>query len=148
MARAVLALGANLGDAGAQIAQAIGIIAGHERVAVLKASTVIESEPWGKTDQPGFHNAAILIETSLEPLELLEFCLRTEAELGRVRVEHWGPRVIDIDVIAYDEIEMESERLTMPHRHAHERDFVMGPLREIAPDIAVWIMNRSGRKSG
>ncbi|WP_332715380.1 2-amino-4-hydroxy-6-hydroxymethyldihydropteridine diphosphokinase [Pelagibacterium mangrovi] len=148
MARAVLALGANMGDPTRQIEQAIEAIADHPQNSLLKQSTVIVTPPWGKTDQAEFHNAAVLIETTLEPLELLDFCLATEAEIGRVRVEKWGPRAIDIDVIAYDDLVLESERLTLPHPYAHERDFVLDPVREIAPEIADWLVNRTSRKSG
>jgi 2-amino-4-hydroxy-6-hydroxymethyldihydropteridine diphosphokinase len=147
MARAVLALGANMSDPARQIEQAIEAIADHPQIALLKQSTVIVTPPWGKTDQAEFHNAAVLIETTLEPLELLDFCLATEAEIGRVRLEKWGPRAIDIDVIAYDDLVLETERLTLPHPYAHERDFVLDPVREIAPDIADWLVHRTGRKS-
>ena len=147
MARAVLALGANIGDPAHQIAKAIEAIAGHPRISLLKQSALIVSEPWGKTDQNPFHNGAVLVETTLSPLELLDFCLATEAEIGRVRIEKWGPRSIDIDLITYDDLVMETERLTLPHPYAHERDFVLDPLREIAPDVADWLLNQAGRKS-
>ncbi|HCO54051.1 MAG TPA: 2-amino-4-hydroxy-6-hydroxymethyldihydropteridine diphosphokinase [Pelagibacterium sp.] len=147
MARAVLALGANIGEPAHQIAKAIEAIVGHPQIFLLKQSKLIVSEPWGKTDQNRFHNGAVLIETTLAPLELLDFCLATEAEIGRVRIEKWGPRSIDIDVITYDDVTMESERLTLPHPYAHERDFVLGPVREIAPDMADWLLNQAGRKS-
>ena len=140
MAVAVLGLGANVGEPKIQIAQAITAIADHPRITLLKQSTIITSKAWGKTDQPDFHNGAVLVETSLSALDLLDFCLQTEADLGRVRMEHWGPRLIDIDIIAYDRLEIESERLTLPHPYAHERSFVMIPVREIAPDIAQWIL--------
>ena len=148
MARAVLALGANMGDPARQLERAIEAIAAHPEISLLKQSTVIVTPPWGKTDQAEFHNAALLVETTLEPLGLLDFCLATEAEIGRVRIEKWGPRVIDIDVIVYDDLVLETERLTLPHPHAHERDFVLDPVREIAPETADWLMNRTGRKSG
>lgn len=147
MARAVLALGANQGDPSRQLALASDAIAAHPDIDLLARSSVIVTPPWGKTDQGEFHNAALLIETSLSPLDLLDFCLATEAGIGRVRLEKWGPRVIDIDVIAYDRLEMESERLTLPHPYAHQRDFVLTPLREIAPDIADWLVNRIGKSS-
>lgn len=147
MAHAVLALGANMGDPALQIAQAIEAIAGHKQISLLKQSTLIVSEPWGKTDQDRFHNGAVLIETTLAPLELLDFCLATEAAIGRVRIEKWGPRLIDIDIIVYDELVIDSQRLTLPHPHAHERDFVLDPLREIAPDMADWLMIQTGNKS-
>jgi len=147
MARVVLALGANMGEPARQIAQAIDAIASHPQISLLKQSTLIVSEPWGKTDQNQFHNAAVLIETSQPPLELLDFCLAAEAEIGRVRIEKWGPRMIDIDIIAYDDLVMETERLTLPHPYAHERSFVLEPVREIAPDVAQWLMNQTGNKS-
>ena len=148
MARAVLALGANMGDPARQLEQAVEAVAAHPRISLVKQSTVIVTPPWGRTDQAEFHNAAVLIDTTLEPLELLDFCLATEADIGRVRLEKWGPRVIDIDIIAYDDLVLETERLTLPHHHAHERDFVLDPVREIAPEIADWLVNRANRKSG
>ncbi|RDE09780.1 2-amino-4-hydroxy-6-hydroxymethyldihydropteridine diphosphokinase [Pelagibacterium lacus] len=147
MPKAVLALGANQGDPARQLALAGAAIAAHPDIEVLAESSVIVTPPWGKTDQAEFHNAALLIETGLSPLDLLDFCLATEAGIGRVRLEKWGPRVIDIDLIAYDRLEMESERLTLPHPYAHQRDFVLTPLREIAPDIADWLVNRIGTSS-
>lgn len=143
MARAILALGANMGDAAGQIEAAIKTIAAHPRISLLKRSTIIITPPWGVTDQGDFHNGAVLIETDLAPLELLDFCLATENELGRVRTLKWGPRVIDIDVITYDQEEIESERLTVPHPYAHERDFVLTPVREIAPEVADWLLRRN-----
>lgn len=142
MSKAVLALGANIGDPAAQIEAAIEAIAAHPGIALLKRATMTVTPPWGKTDQDDFHNSAVLVETVLSPTELLDACLGIEAELGRVRIEHWGPRVIDIDVIAYERVEMESERLTLPHPYAHERDFVLVPVREIAPEVAEWLVGR------
>ena len=72
----------------------------------------------------------------------MHVCLDTEREMGRVRHEVWGPRLIDIDLIAYERTEMDTAKLSLPHRFAHERDFVLTPLREIAPDIADWIVQR------
>lgn len=143
MARAILALGANIGDAAGQIDAATRAIADHPRIKLLQRSTIIVTPPWGVTDQDDFHNGAVLIETDLSPLDLLDFCLATETALGRVRTQKWGPRIIDIDVIAYDRLEMDSERLTLPHPYAHERDFVLVPMREIAPDVAEWLVERS-----
>lgn len=144
MALAVLALGANIGDPARQIEEAIGAIAGHPGITLVKRATTIRTAPWGVTDQNDFLNTAVLVETELKPEALLAFCLETEAELGRVRAERWGPRVIDIDVIAYDRVVMESETLTLPHPLAHEREFVMVPAREIAPEVAGWIEGRGG----
>lgn len=142
MAFAILALGANLADPERTIEDAIARLAAHPAIAVSSRSGVIVTPPWGVTDQNDFHNAAIGIETSLSPLALLDACLGIETALGRVRTQKWGPRLIDIDVIAYERVEMDTERLTLPHPYAHERDFVLTPVREIAPDVAEWLIGR------
>ncbi|MFC3704447.1 2-amino-4-hydroxy-6-hydroxymethyldihydropteridine diphosphokinase [Devosia honganensis] len=142
MARAWLSLGANIGDPPAQLAEAMRRLAAHGRIAVVARSSVIRTPPWGKTDQPDFANMAAEIDTSLSPIDLLHACLDIERDMGRVRHEVWGPRLIDIDLIAYDRVEMETAKLTLPHRFAHERDFVLVPLREIAPETAEWLLAR------
>ena len=91
----------------------------------------------GKTDQPDFTNVSAVVDTALPPRELLVTCLDVERRLGRVRHERWGPRVIDIDLIAYDDVRMDTSELTLPHRHAQERGFVLIPLAEIAPDLFI-----------
>jgi 2-amino-4-hydroxy-6-hydroxymethyldihydropteridine diphosphokinase len=142
MARAWLSLGANIGDPPAQLAEAIQRLGAHPQITVTRQSRVIATKPWGKTDQPDFANMATEVETDLTPIELLHVALDTERDMGRVRHEVWGPRVIDIDIIAYERVEMQTGRLTLPHPHAHERDFVLVPLREIAPETAAWIASR------
>lgn len=144
MARAVLSLGANMEDPAGQLAHAVAALRETDGISEVIASTVIVTEPWGVTDQPQFHNMALAIETTLAPLDLLRACLAIEAELGRVRLRRWGPRVIDIDVIAYDRVVMETPELTLPHPYAHERDFVLVPVREIAPEVADWLVARRG----
>ena len=139
MARAVLSLGANMEDPAGQLARAVAALRETPGISGVVESSVIVTEPWGVTDQPKFHNMALVIETTLS---LLRACLAIEAELGRVRLRRWGPRAIDIDVIAYDRVEMDTLELTLPHRYAHERDFVLVPVREIAPDEADWLMER------
>lgn len=136
MARAALSLGGNIGDVSATIADALAALAA-EGVSVVARSSDYRTRPWGKTDQPDFTNVSAVVETALPPLELLATCLDIERRLGRVRHERWGPRVIDIDLIAYDGVKMDTEPLTLPHRHAHERGFVLIPLAEIAPDLLV-----------
>lgn len=143
MARAWLSLGANIGDPPAQLAAAVEALAAHPDVELIKASSVITTKAWGKTDQPDFANMAVEIETALAPIDLLHACLDIEREMGRVRIEVWGPRVIDIDVIAYERVEMDTTKLILPHRFAHERAFVLDPLREIAPDTADWLVERA-----
>jgi 2-amino-4-hydroxy-6-hydroxymethyldihydropteridine diphosphokinase len=143
MAMAWLALGANIGDPVSQLEQAIAELAATPEITVTARSSIIITAPWGKTDQPNFHNMALAIETSLPPHILLGACLGIEAKLGRLRLERWGPRLIDIDIIAYEQQVIESPKLTIPHPHAHARDFVLVPLREIAPDVADWIVRRT-----
>jgi 2-amino-4-hydroxy-6-hydroxymethyldihydropteridine diphosphokinase len=140
--KAWLSLGANIGDPPAQLAEAIRRIQAHPAISVVSQSSVLATKPWGKTDQPDFANQAVTVETSLEPLELLDVILGIELDMGRVRKEVWGPRLIDIDMIAYERIEMATPRLTLPHPHAHERDFVLVPLGEIAPEVTAWLSSR------
>lgn len=143
MARAWLGLGANIGDPPAQVREAVQRLDAHPAISVVAQSSMLITKPWGKTDQPDFSNMVIEVETSLAPHELLDACLGIEREMGRVRDVRWGPRRIDIDIVAYEWLELDSERLHVPHRFAHERDFVLDPLREIAPDVAEWIVSRS-----
>lgn len=137
-----LSLGANIGEPVAQLAEAVRRIGAHDGITVIAQSSVLSTKPWGKTDQPDFANMAIGVETTLKPLELLDAVLSIELEMGRVRKEVWGPRLIDIDIIAYDRLEIKVPRLTVPHPYAHERDFVLTPLREIAPDVSTWLTSR------
>ncbi|ODT50320.1 2-amino-4-hydroxy-6-hydroxymethyldihydropteridine diphosphokinase [Devosia sp. 63-57] len=143
MAKAWLSLGANIGDPSAQLAEAISRLDAHPDITVVAQSQVIRTKAWGKTDQPDFANMAAAVETALEPIDLLHVALDIERDMGRVRHEVWGPRLIDIDIIAYERVEMQTGRLTLPHPFAHQRDFVLVPLREIAPDVAAWIEGRT-----
>ncbi|QDZ10436.1 2-amino-4-hydroxy-6-hydroxymethyldihydropteridine diphosphokinase [Devosia ginsengisoli] len=144
--KAWLSLGANLGDPPAQLAEAIRRIHAHPAISVIRQSSVLATKPWGKTDQPDFANQAVELETSLDPMELLDVILGIELDMGRVREEIWGPRVIDIDIIAYERLVMQTPRLTLPHPYAHERDFVLDPLREIDPDVVEWLLERAKAK--
>lgn len=136
MAKAALSLGGNIGDVRVTIASALNLLE-EANVHVVARSSNYRTRPWGKTDQPDFTNVSAVVETTLSPPELLAACLEVERQLGRVRHERWGPRVIDIDLIAYDDVHMETSELTLPHRHAHERGFVLIPLAEIAPDLLI-----------
>ena len=140
MAQAWLSLGANIGDPRAQLAQAVQAIADHPQITVTAQSSVLITAPWGKTDQPDFANMAIAVETSLQPIDLLDVMLGIELTMGRIRKEVWGPRLIDIDIIAYEQLQTKTERLTLPHPHAHERAFVTDPLSEIAPEVTDWLI--------
>lgn len=136
MARAALSLGGNIGDVSATIASALHLLDMAGALVIARSSNY-RTRPWGKTDQPDFTNVSAVVETTMLPLELLAVCLDVERQLGRVRHERWGPRVIDIDIVAYGEVRMETPELTLPHRHAHERGFVLIPLAEIAPEFLI-----------
>ena len=135
MAKAVIALGTNLGERKKNIENAVEAVKKLSDVKILKISSVIETEPWGVENQPMFLNCCILIETTLPPLMLLGECLGIEAAMGRVRGMRYGPRVIDLDLITYEGVTMNTKELTLPHPRAKERDFVMIPLKELEVTI-------------
>ena len=132
---AYLLLGSNLGNREKYIADSVDLLAKNVGE-ILKVSSIYETAAWGKTDQPGFLNIALEIETVLNPLQLLEAVLKIEADLGRVRHEKWGSRLIDIDIILYgDQIVNEVDKLQIPHPEMQHRKFVLFPLAEIAPTV-------------
>jgi len=130
-----LLLGSNLGEREKLIQEAILRIG--ERVGtIVSRSGVYETAAWGKEDQPSFLNVAVGVETKMTADEVLDHVLKIEEELGRVRLEKWGARLIDIDVILYgQEIINDGERLQVPHPRMQERRFVLEPLAEIAGEI-------------
>jgi dihydropteroate synthase len=136
-ARVVLALGGNVGDKAKSLRSALRAIASEEGIELTAVSRFYRTAPWGKTDQDWFVNACALGRTSLKPEALLERVKRLEVELGRESTVRWGPRVIDIDLIAYDDVTLKTERLTLPHPELFNRAFVLMPLAEIAPDLVI-----------
>jgi 2-amino-4-hydroxy-6-hydroxymethyldihydropteridine diphosphokinase len=128
-----IGIGSNLGNRQENCLEAIKRLEQHG-VPVLKRSSMIETEPWGKTDQPHFINLAIEAETDLSPEELLLLLKNIEKSMGREKTAHWGPREIDLDILFYDDRIIDSADLKIPHPHLHERDFVLKPLVEIAPE--------------
>lgn len=129
-----LLLGSNLGDRPQVLAsarEAIATQAGY----IVRQSAIYETEPWGITDQPAFLNQVLEITTSLLPEDLLRIILNIEHDLGRVRYERWGARVIDIDMLYFGQTVLDSARLTLPHPRIQDRRFVLAPLAEIAPDF-------------
>ena len=136
-ARVVLALGGNVGDKVLSLRRALGALAGEPGIELIAVSRFYRTPPWGKTDQDWFVNACALARTSLAPEALLERVKRLEVELGRAPTERWGPRIIDIDLIAYDDVALKTERLTLPHPELFNRAFVLVPLAEIAPDLVI-----------
>ena len=136
MAEVLLGLGGNVGDVSATLDRAIAALCDGGEVRLLARSSDYRTPPWGVTDQPPFINLALVVETALAPRALLDRVLRIEAVFGRERTkeQRWGPRTLDIDIIAYDAIETEERGLTLPHPRLFERPFVLAPLAEIAPD--------------
>ena len=137
MTRVVLGLGGNIGDSRTLIRAAIERLDAHPEVAVEKVSALYLTPPWGKIDQPAFLNAAVLIETSLSPRALLNTILDVERKLGRERLERWGPRRIDIDILLYGVIEIDEPGLHIPHPRLTERAFALVPLLDVMPDAAI-----------
>jgi 2-amino-4-hydroxy-6-hydroxymethyldihydropteridine diphosphokinase len=128
-----LALGTNLGDRGANLEAAVSALSPF--LVVHQVSRVYETSPWGITDQPAFLNMVLRGGTSLDPRELLERLKRLETRLGRVPGLRWGPRRIDLDILFFDDIVLDSPGLTIPHPHLHERAFVLVPLAELDPGL-------------
>jgi len=131
---AFIAIGSNLGSPAENCRRAAERLNDHPSITVTVRSSLYESEPFGKTDQDWFVNSAIQIETSLGPEELLKTCLSMETDMGRTRGEKWGPRIIDLDILFYDDLILKQEGLEIPHPGIPERSFVLVPMHEIAPD--------------
>ena len=129
-----LCLGSNLGDRLDNLGRAVSALAETPGVRVTAVSAVYETEPVGERDQPVFLNAVVEVETALQPLELLAATQDIERRLGRVLTRRWGPRAIDIDIVLWDDIEVATPSLTLPHPEFRRRAFVLTPLAEVAPD--------------
>lgn len=136
--RALIGLGGNLGEVRERLDAAIAALDALPGVAVVARSRFYRTPPWGHVEQPDFVNAAIAVDTSLPPLALLDALLATERAFGRVRDgERWGPRTIDLDLLAYGDDVIDDERLTVPHPRIAERAFVLLPLADIAADAVL-----------
>jgi 2-amino-4-hydroxy-6-hydroxymethyldihydropteridine diphosphokinase len=143
MPEVLLALGGNVGDVRETLDRAVAALCDGELVRLRACSSDYHTPPWGAEDQPFFVNRCIAIDTRLAPHELLALAKQVERGLGRDR-EHerrWGPRPVDIDLIAYDDLALQSPQLTLPHPRLFERGFVLVPLAEIAPQKVI-----SGRR--
>ncbi|WP_088188610.1 2-amino-4-hydroxy-6-hydroxymethyldihydropteridine diphosphokinase [Desulfosporosinus sp. FKA] len=133
--RVFLGLGSNLGDRGRYLSEAVLALKKRPAIAVLSLSRIYVTEPWGVQEQPLYWNQVVEVDTTLPPLDLLHVCQEIEQQFGRVRKEHWGSRTIDIDLLIYDNVVSESKELILPHPYLEVREFVLAPLREIAPDL-------------
>lgn len=134
MTTAYLSLGSNLGDRLGYLARAVaGLEAPHTRIRAV--SSLYETAPQGKLDQPAFLNAVLAVETDLTPADLLRHMLAVEQGLGRVRTERWGPRTIDIDMLLFGDSIIRTADLEVPHPRMQERSFVLIPLLDVAPHL-------------
>jgi 2-amino-4-hydroxy-6-hydroxymethyldihydropteridine diphosphokinase len=131
---AAIGIGSNSEDAQAHVRRAFERLAATGTV--LARSSLYNTAPWGVTAQAPFVNAAALVETALDPHALLAALQRIETEAGRVTTYRWGPRVLDLDILAYDDARIASAALTVPHARLHERAFALVPLAEIDPHYA------------
>jgi len=135
-AKAFLSLGSNLGDRKATLLAALDALdRGGARI--IRRSSFYETAPVGKIDQPRFLNLVVEVATDLTPADLLALCQSVERDLGRVRKERWGPRTVDIDILLYDRLAIQTPSLTIPHPEMTRRRFVLVPLLEIAPDASL-----------
>ena len=133
MARVYLGLGTNLGEREQNLATALARL--QERLRLVAVSSLYETAPWGVTEQPPFLNAAVAAETDLSPADLLAFIKGLEREMGRQPGGRWGPRLIDIDILLYGDLVLQTPDLVIPHPNLAERAFVLVPLAEIAPEV-------------
>lgn len=138
---AILQLGSNQGDRLNYITKSIEIISAFSTIE--KRGSIYETEAWGNTHQASFFNQIIEIETELDPFSLLAKCLQTENDIGRIRIEKWGPRVIDIDILFYDKKIIWTKSLVIPHPFIQNRRFVVEPLQEHWNDYVHPYLNQS-----
>lgn len=134
MTVAYLGLGANIGDRAGNLARARELLDARG-ARVMRTSSVLETEPWGVTDQPLFLNQVIEVLWVKGPRALLEAALAVEADVGRIATYRWGPREIDIDLLLFDDLVVSEPGLEVPHPRMWEREFVLVPLRELRPDL-------------
>ena len=132
-----LSLGANLGQREVSIIEAMRLLQASEKIQLTAVSSLYETPPWGKLDQPAFINAAAAVKTELAPLELLQICQSIEKQLGRQRHDHWGARTIDLDMLYIPGVTMDEEALKLPHPYMLQRSFVLVPLAEVAGDMVI-----------
>jgi 2-amino-4-hydroxy-6-hydroxymethyldihydropteridine diphosphokinase len=137
VSRAFVGLGANLGDREGAIRSALELLGAQDGVEVVAVSTLRDTDPVGRVDQPRFLNGVAELATTLRPRDLLEALFSVERELGRERRERWGPRTIDLDLLVYGAELVDEPGLTVPHPRLHVRGFALEPLAELDPDLDV-----------
>lgn len=137
MALACIGIGSNLCQPADQVSRAIGLLAEIPKTSIDAHSSLYTTEPWGVEEQPSFCNAVAGVQTELSPLELLDKLQEIERVSGRVRYKKWGPRILDLDIIYYEQIAMDHPRLVLPHPYFSQREFVLAPLTELYPDLSI-----------
>lgn len=140
-----IAFGSNIGDRGAAIEEALNLIEQNE-MKIVKKSKIYETEPYGYVDQPSFLNGAVEVETNLSCRDVLERLLSIENQIGRVREFKWGPRIIDLDIIFYNNKIYDEEDLKVPHPDMQNRDFVLRPLNDLCPDYVHPVLGKTIRE--
>ena len=145
MSEAYIGIGSNLGNRKQNCENAISLLK-ENRITVLKRSTMFETAPWGIKDQPKFINMAIKIDTILEPENLLSLLKEIESAIGRTQTFRWGPRIIDLDILLYDNSIINTNTVKIPHPGIKDRDFVLRPLSEIAPEKIHPVFKKSIKK--
>ena len=146
MSRVYLSLGSNIGNRQRMISEMLRMLEQATDVTLLRASSNYETRPIGMQDQPLFINAAAVVETDLEPLELLSLCKMIEGRLGRADRGRWGPREADMDIVMYGDLVADLPELVLPHPEMHLRRFVLAPLCEIAPDVVHPVLKKPVRQ--
>ncbi len=134
---AFIAIGSNLSNPYQQVKLAIRTIGNNSNIKLIKTAKIYKSEPYGVKNQPDFINTVIKVETSFLAIELLDCLLDIEIKQGRERKTHWGPRIIDLDIILYNKLQITKGRLILPHPFAHEREFVIIPLNDIEHNLEI-----------
>ena len=142
MNKAFLSLGTNMGDKNNNLRKAIDMLA-KQAGTVDKMSSVYKTAPWGVTDQPEFYNMVVSIWSEMTPQQLLQTVLEIENKLGRIRKRKMGERIIDIDILLFENIIIDDQDLRVPHPYMHQRNFVLVPFNEIAPQIVHPVLKKS-----
>lgn len=140
-----LGLGSNIGNRKDNCLMAISLLE-ENGLKITKRSAMHETEPWGVRDQPGFINMVVETKTDIVPRELLALIKKIEYDMGRRPAKKWGPRVIDIDILLYDDLIMREDDLSIPHPLMHERAFVLKPLSEVAPERMHPVLRKTVRQ--
>ncbi len=140
-----IGIGSNLGDREGTCLKALEELE-KRGIKVAKKSSRYETEPWGVKDQPNFINMAVEADTDLTPMEVLRVTKEIEKNLGRKETLMWGPRTVDLDILLYDDLVVDEPDLRIPHPHMHERDFVLKPLTEIAPEAIHPLLKKTVRE--